>query len=291
MKKELNIKTEQKCWSLVNNITYAEVPFWYGATYKNLKCSICMPKVRGGERYPLLVWLCGGAFKVMDVDVWWPQWTEFARRGCIVASVEYRTSNEEVFPAALCDVKTAIRYLKAHAERYGIDPEQVYVAGESAGGALASLVGVTSRSARGIYDVGQWLEMSSSVQGVIDYYGVTDMRMDMTIPIQSGTNATAGSRRQFLGVEGNMEKLQRAASAVCQVSPATPPFLIFHGDKDELVDIAQSELLYEELCKAGVPADYYVLKGEGHGADAFYQKEMMELVWQFIKGRKDRGGR
>ena len=80
MKKELNIKTEQKCWSLVNNITYAEVPFWYGATYKNLKCSICMPKVRGGERYPLLVWLCGGAFKVMDVDVWWPQWTEFARR-------------------------------------------------------------------------------------------------------------------------------------------------------------------------------------------------------------------
>lgn len=271
-------------------IVDAEVPFWYGATYKNLKCSICMPKVRGGERYPLLVWLCGGAFKVMDVDVWWPQWTEFARRGCIVASVEYRTSNEEVFPAALCDVKTAIRYLKAHAERYGIDPEQVYVAGESAGGALASLVGVTSRSARGIYDVGQWLEMSSSVQGVIDYYGVTDMRMDMTIPIQSGTNATAGSRRQFLGVEGNMEKLQRAASAVCQVSPATPPFLIFHGDKDELVDIAQSELLYEELCKAGVKAEYYVLKGEGHGADAFYQKEIMELVWKFIKG-KDYDGR
>ena len=65
MKKELNIKTEQKCWSLVNNITYAEVPFWYGATYKNLKCSICMPKVRGGERYPLLVWLCGGTKAVL----------------------------------------------------------------------------------------------------------------------------------------------------------------------------------------------------------------------------------
>lgn len=75
MKKELNIKTEQKCWSLVNKITYAEVPFWYGATYKNLKCSICMPKVRGGERYPLLVWLCGGAFKVMGC-------------GCVVAPVD-----------------------------------------------------------------------------------------------------------------------------------------------------------------------------------------------------------
>ena len=206
MKKELNIKTEQKCWSLVNNITYAEVPFWYGATYKNLKCSICMPKVRGGERYPLLVWLCGGAFKVMDVDVWWPQWTEFARRGCIVASVEYRTSNEEVFPAALCDVKAAIRYLKAHAEWYGIDPEQVYVAGESAGGALASLVGVTSGPAGGIYDVGQWLEMSSSVQGVIDYYGVTDMRMDMTIPIQSGTNATARIQKTISGSGGKHGK-------------------------------------------------------------------------------------
>ena len=87
-----------------------------------------------------------------------------------------------------------------------------------------------------------------------------------------------------------MEKLQKAASAVCQVSPETPPFLIFHGDKDELVDIAQSELLYEELCKAGVKAEYYVLKGEGHGADAFYQKEIMELVWKFIK-EKDYDGR
>lgn len=289
MKKELNVETKQRCWSLVSNITYATVPSWYGATRRNLKCSICMPKVRGEERFPLLIWLCGGAFKVMDTEVWWPQWTEFARKGCVVASVEYRTSNEEVFPAALCDVKAAIRYLKAHADWYGIDPNRVFVAGESAGGALASLAGVTGSKELGKYDVGEWLNVDSSVRGVIDYYGVTDMRSSKgddkqeNSGVQGNSNATFGATEQFLGIEGNQEELQREASAICHISSATPPFLIFHGEKDDLVDIAQSDHLYQRLCEANVRADYYVLKGEGHGADVFYQEELMELVRRFIE--------
>lgn len=288
MKKELRIKTRQRCWSLVSNITYASVPSWYGATFRDLKFSVCMPKVRGNERYPLLIWLCGGAFKVMDTEVWWPQWIEFARKGCVVASVEYRTSNEEVFPAALCDVKSAIRYFKTHADRYGIDPERIFVAGESAGGALASLAGVTGSKEPGKYDVGQWLEADSSVRGVIDYYGVTDMRNrgecknSASAAVNGNTNATYGATEQFLGMEGDIHVLQEEASAVCHISSQTSPFLIFHGDKDALVDMSQSEELYQALCEAGVRADYYVLNGEGHGADAFYQEELLEIVREFI---------
>lgn len=286
MKQELNIETKQKCWSLVGNITYATVPFWYTATYRSLKCSVCMPKVRGAERFPLLIWLCGGAFKVVDTDIWWPQWIEFARRGCVMASVEYRTSNEEVFPAALCDVKAAIRYFKTHADMYGIDPARVFVAGESAGGALASLAGVTGSGTVGKYDVGDWLDMDSSVRGVIDYYGVTDMRKAKDVKnsaVREDSNTTFGATELFLGIEGDLQSLSEEASAVCHISSNTPPFLIFHGDQDNLVDISQSDLLYERLCDAGIYAEYYILKGEGHGADAFYQEKLMDIVWRFIQ--------
>lgn len=261
MRKELQIETRQKCWSLVTDITFSTVESWYNAAFRDLKCSICMPKVRGKERYPLLIWLCGGAFQVMDQHVWWPQWTEFARSGCVVASVEYRTTNEAAFPAALCDVKTAIRYFRTHAERYAIDPERIFVAGESAGGTLASLAGVTGKIPSETYDQGEWQEVDSSVKGVINYYGVSD-------PYFDGKQICPG--------------LPGEASVIEKVSEHTPPFLIFHGDRDDLVNISLSEALYQRLCDAGVKADYYVLKGEGHGADAFYQDEIMELVKNFI---------
>lgn len=302
MKKTIHIDTVQECWSLVNNITYATVPAWYGATYRDLKCSICIPKAHGvDKKYPLVIWICGGAFKVMDKDVWLPQWIEFAKKGCIVASVEYRTSNEAVFPAALCDIKAAIRYFKAHADQYSIDKDKVFVAGESAGGALASLAGTTGRASASLagttggtsalltgtsgakedfgYDVGAYLEYDSSVAGVIDYYGVVDMTVEC---VTSTGNDTYRVIEQFLGIEGNNNERKRSASAVCQVTAQTPPFLIFHGDQDTLVPIAQSESLYQKLCEAGVAAEYYVLEGEGHGADSFYQKEVMDIVWRFI---------
>lgn len=280
MRKELTVETKQRNWSLATDITYATVRSWYGATYRSMKCSVCRPKVQKDEQMPLLIWLCGGAFKVMDKDVWWPQWIDFAKKGCVVASVEYRTSNEETFPAALCDVKAAIRYFKAHAAEYGIDAERIFVAGESAGGALASLAGVTGKKENGIYDVGEWMEENSSVRGVIDYYGVVDMR---TQGVRTEGNATYGAEEQFLGIEVDRKWQQEQASAISHVSSETPPFLIFHGDQDPLVDIAQSEELYRKLCEAGVEADYYVLKGEGHGSDAFYQDEVMEIVREFIQ--------
>lgn len=280
MKTKIKIETKQRCWSLVTDITYATVPSWYGATYRDMKCSVCMPKVREeGKKYPLIIWLCGGAFKVMDKDVWWPQWTDFARKGCVIASVEYRTSNEEVFPAALCDVKAAVRYFRANAQLYGIDAERIFVSGESAGGALAGLAGVTGGGPRGKYDVGAYLDYDSSVQGVIDFYGVVDMT---TRAIQDTSNLTFGAEDAFIGVEGDREALKKEASAAWQVTPDAPPFLIFHGETDDLVPVSQSDTLYEHLCQAGVRADYYVLEQESHGADAFYQKEIMEIVWKFV---------
>ena len=262
---------------MVTNITYATVPYWYNATFRDLKASIVMPKVReSGMRYPLLIWICGGAFKVMDKDVWWPQWMEFARKGVIVASIEYRTSNEAVYPAALIDVKSAIRYFKENAEKYAVDADNIFIAGESAGATLAALTGVTGKTDCGMEDS----DNGNEVRGVIDFYGVVDMAFG---GITDNSNLTAGAEEQFIGVEGNRSELIREASAVNYISKHSPPFLIFHGTEDHMVSIKQSDMLYEKLCEAGVRADYYVLEQEGHGADAFYQQGIMDIIYDFVQ--------
>ncbi len=272
MKKVLQIERKQECWSFVPGVAYTRVPSWYDSSVKNLRMSILMPKHREDRKnLPVLVWLCGGAFQVMDPDVWIPQWTEFARRGCIVAGVEYRTANEAAFPAALEDVKSAIRFLRGNASDFGLDPDRIFIAGESAGGCLACLAGVYGEDRK--YDVGDYLEYSSRIQGVIDFYGVTDFTYK-----SDGADDLDQVVRQFLG--GN--SLEEEASACLHVDADTPPFLIFHGDRDELSDICQSEKMYQNLVKQGISADFYILEGCGHGADEFYQEEILEIVADFI---------
>lgn len=272
MKKILQIERKQECWSFVPGVAYTRVPSWYDSSVKNLRMSILMPKHREDRKnLPVLVWLCGGAFQVMDPDVWIPQWTEFARRGCIVAGVEYRTANEAAFPAALEDVKSAIRFLRGNASDFGLDPDRIFIAGESAGGCLACLAGVYGEDRK--YDVGDYLEYSSRIQGVIDFYGVTDFTYK-----SDGADDLDQVVRQFLG--GN--SLEEEASACLHVDADTPPFLIFHGDRDELSDICQSEKMYQNLVKQGISADFYILEGCGHGADEFYQEEILEIVADFI---------
>lgn len=272
MKKILQIERKQECWSFVPGVAYTRVPSWYDSSVKNLRMSILMPKHREDRKnLPVLVWLCGGAFQVMDPDVWIPQWTEFARRGCIVAGVEYRTANEAEFPAALEDVKSAIRFLRGNASDFGLDPDRIFIAGESAGGCLACLAGVYGEDRK--YDVGDYLEYSSRIQGVIDFYGVTDFTYK-----SDGADDLDQVVRQFLG--GN--SLEEEASACLHVDADTPPFLIFHGDRDELSDICQSEKMYQNLVKQGISADFYILEGCGHGADEFYQEEILEIVADFI---------
>ena len=276
MKKVLQIERKQECWSFVPGVAYTRVPSWYDSSVKNLRMSILMPKHREDRKnLPVLVWLCGGAFQVMDPDVWIPQWTEFARRGCIVAGVEYRTANEAEFPAALEDVKSAIRFLRGNASDFGLDPDRIFIAGESAGGCLACLAGVYGEDRK--YDVGDYLEYSSRIQGVIDFYGVTDFvdgfgRRQEELELD---------RKQFVG---NGDK--REVSSYLHIDEDTPPFLIFHGDRDDLVDICQSEKMYQSLIVQKIPVKFYILEGCGHGADEFYQEEILEIVADFIHERE-----
>ncbi len=280
MKEWISVQKEYEVQSLISNIAFADVPSWYGSTRRNLHMDILAPKVREGHKAcPCIVWICGGAYMVVDHSVWIPEMVYFARAGYVVASVEYRTSNECQFPTPLEDVKSAIRYLKAHAAEYAIDPDRIFVIGESAGGTLASLVGTTGHLRK--FDKGDYLDQNSAVRGVVDFYGGSNLMIEGSVT--TGDAVPPWTMEAFLG--GGADSGQAArASAVNYVTAETPPFMIFHGEDDPLVPVLQSDLMYEALVKHNVPVEYLIIQGAVHGDDLFYQDAVKARILQFLNG-------
>lgn len=280
MKKDIKINVERETISLITDITYKNAGYWYGETERALKLSLYVPKHREGHKaMPLLIWVCGGAFQVVDKDVWMPQLLPFAEHGYVVASVEYRTSENVPYPAALIDVKAAIRFLKAHSERYCIDENKVFIMGESAGGALACQAGVMNGIKE--LEVGDFQEKNSKVNGVISFYAPVDYEAHMK---EEGNALMRCAFEQYLGGAYEEKKeFAKQMSPLYYIDKNTVPFLIFHGTEDEKVDIAQSEMLYQKLCENGVPCDFYRVLGARHGMDEFYQKEVRDIILDFLK--------
>lgn len=277
MKQTISVKMDHEVLVYMNGLSYACRQHWFHHTMQDLKMDLIVPKMREGHKpCPAIVWICGGAYRVVDRSIWMPEMIWFARKGYVVASVEYRTSNEAQFPAALIDVKAAIRYLKAHAETFAIDPDRICVMGESAGGTLACLAGLTAGAEE--FEQGDNLRVDSSVKAVVDFYGL----VDFTIPaLHVSEEIPAWTIQDFLG-EDYSEEVARKASAVAYVNENTPPFLILHGTKDQVVPIRQSEVLEEALKRHHVYYEAYLLEGAEHGTDEFYQEEVLQRVVAFL---------
>ena len=286
MRKQKKKKKKREVLSLITDITFSNVSCWYDASRRDLKMDLILPKNRTAHSAcPTIVWICGGAYRVVNRSVWLPEMMRFARAGYVVASIEYRTSNEAIFPAQLIDVKSAVRFLRAHAKEYCVDPGKIFALGESAGGTMASLLGVTGNQKE--LDQGDHLDQTSAVQGVVDYYGVVDLsdasaEKDRKLAAANQSNDVPYfAFEEFLGVGYGKAEADKA-SAIQYVSEETPPFMILHGTEDAVVSMAQSEKLYNALQKAGIPCEIAVVEGAAHGDDLFYQDEMTDLVLSFL---------
>lgn len=278
MKQTISIKMDHEVLIYMNGISYSCKPHWFGHTMQDLKMDIIAPKMRIGRKpCPTIVWICGGAYRVVDRSVWLPEMMYFARKGYVVASVEYRTSNEVQFPEALIDVKAAIRYLRAHAETFAIDPDRICVMGESAGGTLAALAGLTANKQE--FEKGDNLHVDSSVKAVVDFYGLMNF-LDNALNVSEGM--PAWTIQDFLGVDYS-EETAKKASAITYINETTPPFIILHGTKDQVVPVNQSEILEETLQKHHVYSEFYLLEGAEHGTDEFYQENVLEKVAAFLE--------
>lgn len=286
MRKQLCIEKKREVLSLITDITFSNVPCWYSASRRDLKMDLIVPKNRTAHSAcPTIVWICGGAYRVVNRSVWLPEMMRFARAGYVVASIEYRTSNEAIFPAQLIDVKSAVRFLRAHAKEYCVDPGKIFALGESAGGTMASLLGVTGNQKE--LDQGDHLDQTSAVQGVVDYYGVVDLsdasaeRDRMSAAVNQSNDVPYFSFEEFLGVGYGKAEAEKA-SAIRYISEKTPPFMILHGTKDTVVPMAQSEKLHDVMQKKGIPCEFLVIEDAAHGDDLFYQDEVSDSVLQFL---------
>lgn len=279
MRKTVNIDVTRPQYVTVTDVTFAQTDFWYGHTRRDLKMDIIYPE-DNGKKYPCIVWICGGGWLTLDKSAHLPYLSMLAREGFVVASLQYRTSNEEKYPAQLIDVKAGIRYLKAHAERYRIDEKRFGVMGESAGGQLAAMSALLKDKS---YEDGQYLEYSSEVQAACVWYPVTDLT-GFSYPSSEASAASIESQVLGYNVTSAKEKALEA-SPVSYVTNNAPPFLIIHGTNDHTVPFAQGELLYDRLVAAGCDAALIAIEGAEHADIRFFQDEIWEEIISFFKGK------
>jgi acetyl esterase/lipase len=236
----------------------------------------------GAKPRPVVIWVHGGAWRAGSKNWLPPSGTMLVRKGFVVASVEYRFTQEAIFPAQINDVKCSVRFLRSHAKQYNIDPERIGAYGASAGGHLVALLG-TDADDKSLEGTGGWPGASSRVQAVVDMFGPTDF---LTILQQVKTptaQADLVARSFFGGPMDAVHEIAREASPVTHVSADDPPFLVIHGSNDPVVPVAQSEEFVAALKKAGVEARLEVASGYGHGIHADkYERMIVDFFDQHL---------
>ncbi len=234
------------------------------------------------KQMPLLVYIHGGGWSggskshVTGLD-------QILAQGFAVASVEYRFSQDAVFPAQIEDCKAAIRWLRAHAADYGYDPGRIAAFGESAGGHLTALLAATG-SMRD-FDKGENLDQSSAIQCGIDWFGPTDFpgfrKPDrQPDPRDIGKDSVLG--RLFGGPPLEKLELAKRASPITWVTKATAPLYIAHGTRDSLVPVNQSTRLADKLKEAGVAVTLDVIEDAGHGGPQFTAGDRPRMMFEFL---------
>ncbi len=250
----------------------------------DLLLDLQMPQSPGKK--PLVVYVTGGGFIRAPKEAALDLRTYVAEAGFIVASVQYRTTTDGAnYRDGVADVKSAIRYLRANGDRYGIDPSKVAVWGESAGGYIAAMVGATNGVKT--FDIGNNLDQPSDVQAVIDKFGASDtskLSADFDSHARDASNAKDNPIAQYIGLDPISHLLDTrvamtAANPLTYIRAGAPPFLIFHGSQDRLVSPSQTLILHKALIAVGANSTRYVLEGAGHGDLSFLGDTKAGLPW------------
>lgn len=229
---------------------------------------------------PVIVYLHGGAWRNGSKEN--PPIHFLVDAGYAVASINYRLSGIAHFPAQIIDARTAVRWLRANAETYRLDPRRIVAFGISAGGHLAALLGTTAH-------IPSWegeptpQSTHCDIQAVIDFFGPTEFL--------SGEDRGADAPESLLlgGPPREYPEAARAASPITHICPDAPPFLIIHGARDNIVPLNQSEQLAAALQAAGVPVSLVVMSDAGHGFRPDQRREAERIVTDFLVTQCPRG--
>lgn len=227
---------------------------------------------------PAIVCIHGGGFRAGNRGHHDRLCLQLAQRGYVAVTVSYRLAPQHQFPAAVNDVKAAVRWLRANAAKYGIDPNRIGATGDSAGGHLALFLGLTGDVKSFDAADGGNVDQSSQVQCVVDVYGPSDFTKSydksvdaaQVLPLFLGGDLKTARHRHIL------------ASPLYWVTPHAAPTLAIHGTQDAYVAHEQAEWLVDRLKSADVEAELLTLEGAGHGFKGDDAKRAQEAMFSFF---------
>lgn len=235
----------------------------------------------GGPR-PLVVFVQGSSWTFPKINSEIPQLSALAREGYVVATIEHRSAMDgHAFPAYLEDAKTAIRYLRAHADEYGIDPARVAIYGTSSGGNAALLVALTGDDPR--FKTDEYADQSDEVQLMVECFGPSDLPKMIDLNAEGHTD---DMKKLMYGLAGDRtpEETIRLMSPVNYVRDGAkyPPCLLLYGDADTIVPYEQGELMFKRLIDCGANARLVRVRGAEHEGN-FWSQPLIDEIYDFIR--------
>lgn len=237
---------------------------------------------------PCVVFVQGSAWMKQNVYFQLPDIARLAARGYVVAVVEYRHSGIAPFPAQIMDARNAVRFLRANAKTYRIDPDNIVISGDSSGGHTAMFAGIWRDEEENSLFPG----ISAQVKGIVNYYGSISVMEPDSNPIQVRHCLPDSPEGLVMGGVNLLEnpELMRRLSVECNLDRDTQiaPVMILHGTKDRTVNIAQSITLYRRMRELGRDVRLFIIKGADHGGKEFWTEEVIDRVDEFIRYCIDR---
>lgn len=234
----------------------------------------------GGAGFPLVVFIQGSAWQKPNQFAKIPQLSQLAAKGFVIASVTHRSCWEAPAPAFLVDVKSALRFLRAHAAEYDIDKERVCAWGTSSGGNTALLLGLTADDPA--YESEDNAAESTRVKAVVDCFGPTDLIKMVDVQFAGRSREDMGLLYALGGEEPRKGWAQISPVKYVQPGRELPPFLILHGDADPVVLYEDSDMLYHRLRDNGYQADLVRIAGAPHEG-SFWSQETLNTIFDFIQ--------
>ncbi|BCN31065.1 alpha/beta hydrolase [Anaeromicropila herbilytica] len=269
---KLNVKKKELEWLYVPDVEYCE--------YENCKrhLQLIIPYKRNwtdNTKYPLILFIPGSAWHRQEMYNNIPARSELAKRGFAVAEVQYRESDLDIFPAQVIDAKKAIRFIHSLAEQFHLDMDHIFIGGDSSGGHIALLTGLTA--AYGELDLDAEYNIPCKVNGIISYCAPTDMFL----------SEGDGPIEDLLGTDdvNKVPELAKSASCATYLSKerSIPPILMVHGVQDGLVSIENSRNFFEKLKEYDKEVEYYEVENEDHCAPTFWGDDILDIVERFVK--------
>lgn len=232
---------------------------------REIVADIARSTTPSAEPMPAVITIHGGGWSGGTHKGYLPTW--LVEHGYFVATIAYRLSGESPWPAQIEDCKLGVRWLRANAAKYHVDPDRIGCMGHSAGGHLVACLG-TLGDRKDLEGTGGWEGVSSRVQAVVDEAGPVDFTPEGRPVVGKDIKDPAGLIKLFGGTFEQKPEVWRTASPALHVTQDTPPFLVVHGENDFLVPIAQAKRMVSALEAGHIPVEFIPIKNAGHGLRA-----------------------